>query len=94
VQTRRITAQADPVTQESVLAYESGFKAQFLDHKAQLTGAAFYYDYSHRQLLGSINLGPPFGTLPGMVSRPKSRVVAHSGRVRPVRFNIQMEISL
>ena len=66
--------QADPVTQESVLAYETGFKAEFLDHKAQLTGAAFYYDYSHKQLLGSINLGPPFGTLPGMVSIPKSRV--------------------
>jgi iron complex outermembrane receptor protein len=66
--------QADPVTQESVLAYETGFKSEFLDHKAQLTGAAFYYDYTHKQLLGSINLGPPFGTLPGMVSIPKSRV--------------------
>jgi iron complex outermembrane recepter protein len=66
--------QADPVTQESVLAYESGFKTEFLEHTAQLTGAAFYYDYSHKQLLGSINLGPPFGTLPGMVSIPKSRV--------------------
>jgi iron complex outermembrane recepter protein len=65
--------QADPVTQESVLAYETGFKAD-LDHTAQLTGAAFYYDYKHKQLLGSINLGPPFGTLPGMVSIPKSRV--------------------
>jgi iron complex outermembrane receptor protein len=66
--------QADPVTQESVLAYETGFKAELLGHTAQLTGAAFYYDYQHKQLLGSINLGPPFGTLPGMVSIPKSRV--------------------
>lgn len=66
--------QADPVTQESVLADETGFKAEFLDHRLQLTGAAFYYDYRHKQLLGSINLGPPFGTLPGMVSIPKSRV--------------------
>ena len=66
--------QADPVTQESVLAYETGFKTEFLDHRVQLTGAAFYYDYRHKQLLGSINLGPPFGTLPGMVSIPKSRV--------------------
>ena len=66
--------QAQPVTQESVLAYETGFKAELLDHKAQLTGAAFYYDYRHKQLLGSVNLGPPFGTLPGMVSIPKSRV--------------------
>jgi iron complex outermembrane receptor protein len=66
--------QADPVTQESVLAYETGLKTEFLDHTVQLTGAVFYYDYSHKQLLGSVNLGPPFGTLPGMVSVPRSRV--------------------
>jgi iron complex outermembrane recepter protein len=66
--------QAIPVPQESVLAYESGFKAEFLEHTAQITGAAFYYDYKDKQLLGSVNLGPPFGTLPGMVSIPKSRV--------------------
>ena len=66
--------QAAPVTQESVLAYESGFKLELLQHTAQLTGAVFYYDYRHKQLLGSINLGPPFGTLPGMVSIPHSRV--------------------
>jgi outer membrane receptor protein involved in Fe transport len=78
--------QADPVTQESVLAYESGFKTEFLEHAAQFTGAAFYYDYRHKQLLGSINLGPPFGTLPGMVSIPKSRVVGGEldATLRPV----------
>jgi iron complex outermembrane receptor protein len=66
--------QAVPVTQESVLAYESGFKLSALNHTTQITGAAFYYDYQHKQLLGSVNLGPPFGTLPGMVSIPRSLV--------------------
>jgi outer membrane receptor protein involved in Fe transport len=66
--------QAAPDTQESVLAYEGGFKASVFEHIAQISGALFYYDYDHKQLLGSINLGPPFGTLPGLVSIPKSRV--------------------
>jgi iron complex outermembrane receptor protein len=67
--------QANPVEQESVLAYETGFKAELLDQRLQMTAAAFYYDYKRKQLLGSVNLGPPFGTLPGMVSVPHSRVV-------------------
>ena len=66
--------QAAPVTQESVLAYEAGFKVSLFDRLAQITGAAFYYDYRHKQLLGSVNLGQPFGTLPALVSIPKSRV--------------------
>jgi iron complex outermembrane receptor protein len=66
--------QAAPDTQESVLAYEVGFKALVLDRKAQIDGAVFDYDYQHKQLLGSVNLGPPFGTLQSLVSIPKSRV--------------------
>jgi iron complex outermembrane recepter protein len=33
-----------PVKQESVLAYETGFKLTALDRKLSLTGAAYYYD--------------------------------------------------
>ena len=66
--------QAAPVTQESVLAYEAGFKAALLDRRAQVSGAVFYYDYQDKQLLGSVNLGQPFGTLPALVSVPKSRI--------------------
>jgi outer membrane receptor protein involved in Fe transport len=66
--------QAAPVTQESLLAYEAGFKVSLLDRKVQLSGAAFYYDYRDKQLLGSVNLGQPFGTLPALVSVPRSRV--------------------
>jgi outer membrane receptor protein involved in Fe transport len=68
------TSQLTPVTQESVLAYETGVKASFLERKVQLTAAAFYYDYDNKQILGYINTGIPFGNLPGLVSVPKSSV--------------------
>ena len=35
----------DPVNQESVLAYEAGFKTSLLDRMADLSGAVFHYDY-------------------------------------------------
>lgn len=38
---------------EEVLAYELGFKSQFLNHKMQLNASAFYYDYTDTQLYGS-----------------------------------------
>jgi outer membrane receptor protein involved in Fe transport len=66
--------QAAPVTQESVLAYEAGFKVSLLNRMARINGAAFYYNYRDKQLLGSVNLGQPFGTLPALVSIPKSRI--------------------
>lgn len=65
--------QLTPVTQESVLAYEIGFKKSFLDRRLQLSSAAFYYDYSDKQLLGAV-LVPIFGSLPQLVNIPKSRV--------------------
>jgi outer membrane receptor protein involved in Fe transport len=67
------TNQFKPVTQESVLAFETGFKASLLDHKLQLNAAAFYYDYRNKQLRGSL-LDPAFGPLEALVSIPKSRV--------------------
>jgi outer membrane receptor protein involved in Fe transport len=66
-------AQLVPVKQESILAYEVGLKQQLLDNRADITLAAFHYDYDDKQLLGYIAV-PPFGNLPGIVSIPKSRV--------------------
>lgn len=66
--------QFDPLTQESVLDYEAGTKASLLHHRLQLNGAVFYYDYTNKQLLGMIQ-NPIFGTLPGAVSVPKSRIL-------------------
>jgi iron complex outermembrane recepter protein len=64
--------QFDPVTQESVLSYEVGFKFTGLDRRVQLSGAAFYYDYTDKQILATQQI-LPFGYLPKLVNIPKSR---------------------
>ena len=65
--------QFKPVTQESVIAYETGFKTKAFDRKLDITGAAFYYDYVNKQVQGYITV-PPFGNLPYLVNIPKSRI--------------------
>ena len=65
------SSQYEPVPQESVLAYEAGFKISALDHTLQTSGALFYYDYNDKQILGYVLT--PFGNLPGLVTVPKSR---------------------
>jgi outer membrane receptor protein involved in Fe transport len=61
------------VPQESVLAFEAGFKASLFDRKLQAAGALFYLDYRRKQLVGFIP-DPVFGALNSIVSIPKSRV--------------------
>ena len=68
------TSQFTPVTQESVTAYEAGIKTRFLDRRAQLNVAAFYYDYRDKQLLTKVP-APPFGILDKLQNIPKSRVM-------------------
>lgn len=63
-----------PVTQESLLSYEAGFKLNTADHKLQLSGAGFYYDYSDKQLRSKI-VDPIFGVLDSLENIPKSRVI-------------------
>jgi iron complex outermembrane recepter protein len=65
--------QFNPVPQESLLAYEAGFKASLFDHRVQFNASAFYYDYKDKQLRGS-ELDPVFGPLEALVSIPKSHV--------------------
>ena len=62
-----------PVAQESVLAYEAGFKVSALDRTLDLSGAVFYYDYKDKQILGYLQV-PLFGNLPALVTVPKSHV--------------------
>ncbi len=62
-----------PVTQESVVAYEAGFKASVADRKIDLSAAAFYSDYHDKQLRG-FRVVPGFGFLPTLINVPKSRV--------------------
>jgi outer membrane receptor protein involved in Fe transport len=63
-----------PVTEESVLDYEAGFKAQLLDNKLSITGAAFFYDYKDKQLRVKL-LDPVFGLLDGIRNVPESEVM-------------------
>ena len=62
-----------PVTQESVLSYEAGFKASLADRKVQLNGAAFFYDYTNKQIRGKV-VDPIFDVLDTLLNVPKSRV--------------------
>jgi iron complex outermembrane receptor protein len=66
--------QFNPVTQESVIAYETGFKAS-LGRKVQFNGAVFYYDYHDKQLKGRVVANPDvFGPLEALVNVPRSSV--------------------
>lgn len=75
----------EPVTQESVLSYEAGFKLSLADRKVQFNGAAFYYDYTDKQIRGKI-VDPIFDVLDILINVPKSRVLGAEAEltVRPV----------
>lgn len=55
------------------MADEVGTKIELLDRAVQIDAAAFYYDYSDKQLTGFQSIFP-FGPLPSLVSIPKARV--------------------
>jgi iron complex outermembrane recepter protein len=63
----------EPVTQESVLSYEGGFKAQLLEHRLSINAAGFYYDYKNKQLK-SKTIDPIFGPIDALVNIPKSSI--------------------
>ncbi|WP_296023410.1 TonB-dependent receptor [uncultured Altererythrobacter sp.] len=63
-----------PVTQESLLSYEAGFKYASPDGRFNASGAAFYYDYRDKQLRGKI-VDPIFGVLDALDNIPKSRMI-------------------
>jgi len=67
------TAQLRPVTQESVIDYEAGFKQQLFEHRASVDGAIFYYDYTDKQLRSKL-VDPVFGVLDQLTNIPKSSV--------------------
>jgi iron complex outermembrane recepter protein len=68
------SVQLQPATQEELLAYEIGTKMLLLGGALQFNAAAFYYDYTDKQVLGAIN-DPIFGSLPALVNVPESEVV-------------------
>ncbi|AOH87167.1 TonB-dependent receptor (plasmid) [Sphingomonas panacis] len=67
--------QARPVGQETVLAYEAGFKVSVFDRLADVTGAVFSYRYGDKQLKGRVQTTPNIlGPLESLVNVPRSRV--------------------
>ncbi|WP_083276748.1 TonB-dependent receptor domain-containing protein [Sphingobium phenoxybenzoativorans] len=62
-----------PIGQEKLIAYEAGIKTPLFSRTMQLNAAAFYYDYSDKQLLGRV-LDPLFGLLFQLINIPKSRL--------------------
>jgi iron complex outermembrane recepter protein len=62
-----------PARQESVLAYETGVKSELLGRRLALNSALFYYDYTNKQVRGSV-YDPVFDILPHLVNVPKSRI--------------------
>lgn len=84
--------QYSPATQEKVIAYEGGFKAPFANGALQFNGAAFYYDYSNKQVRGRVQ-DTIFGLLEKMLNVPKSYVFGLEGELvaRPTegfRFSV------
>jgi iron complex outermembrane receptor protein len=66
-------SQYDPARQESLLAYEAGFKSTLADGTLQLDGAVFYYDYRDKQVLGTVS-DPLFGKLLKLINIPRSQI--------------------
>lgn len=62
-----------PVSQESIVAYEAGVKAQFFDRRISLNAAAFYYDYKNKQTRAKF-VDPIFGALDLLLNVPKSTI--------------------
>ena len=62
-----------PVTEESLLDYEVGFKGNFMDGRLQVNGGAFYYDYEDKQLRAKF-VDRTFGALDQLTNVPESEV--------------------
>lgn len=67
------STQYKPVTQESLISYEGGWKVYFKEQKLQLNGAVFHYDYTDKQVRGRVPT-KLFGPLEALVNVPKSTV--------------------
>lgn len=65
--------QFQPVTQESVLAYELGIKATLADNTVQLNAALFHYQYEDKQLRTKL-VEPTFGFLDILANVPETEI--------------------
>jgi len=65
------TAQYTPAVQEALMSYEVGAKLGLLHRTLQVNGAAFYYEYDNKQVLG-FYVDPIFGPINRLVNVPHS----------------------
>lgn len=72
--------QYTPATQEKVLAYEGGVKVPLLGRKLQVNAAAFYYNYSNKQVRGRVQ-DTVFGLLEKLLNVPKSYIYGVEGEI-------------
>lgn len=84
--TPSLQSQLTPAKQESVTAYEAGFKTRLADNAISWSGAIFYNDYRDKQIQGTVNT-PLFGLLQRLDNIPKSRVygVETDVTLRPIK---------
>ncbi|WP_162140535.1 TonB-dependent receptor [Sphingomonas sp. PR090111-T3T-6A] len=66
--------QYQPVTQESLLAYEAGLKGKLAGGVATFDASAFYYDYRDKQVRAK-TVNPIFGILDQLVNVPRSHIL-------------------
>jgi outer membrane receptor protein involved in Fe transport len=77
------TSEYLPATQEKLVDYEVGFKAPLFNHRLDINGAVFYYQYSDKQVRGRVN-DPVYGLLEKMINVPKSRVIGAETDIQAV----------
>ncbi len=77
--------QYQPVTQESLLAYEAGVKGR-LGTLATLEASAFYDDYRNKQVRAK-TVNPIFGIIDQLVNVPRSRILGAEAQatIRPAK---------
>ncbi len=68
-----VPEQAAPFRPEVLIAYEVGFKGDFVDNRVRANLAAFYYDYKNQQIQG-FYIDPTFGAIGQIVNVPKSKI--------------------
>ena len=83
--TATVANQLKPVTQESLLDYEAGFKTSLFGGRLKINADGFYYDYRDKQLFGR-TIDPIFGALQSLLNIPKTHEVGAEGSIvwRPV----------
>ncbi|MBB2190167.1 TonB-dependent receptor plug domain-containing protein [Gluconacetobacter azotocaptans] len=79
-------SQLAPIKPEWLVAYELGAKTEFFNHRVQVNGAAFKYDYHDQQVQSAI-VDPVMGPIGKIVNAPRSSIwgVELEAQAEPVR---------